>query len=77
MLLLGIFWLSTLIFGGTLGYIIIEGANPFDALYMTVITITTLKPNVMDFMEIASPELQMDLQIKAKSENKPTPLSLQ
>ncbi|BAU24069.1 potassium transporter TrkA [Caldimicrobium thiodismutans] len=42
LLLLGIFWLSTLIFGGTLGYIIIEGANPFDALYMTVITITTI-----------------------------------
>ncbi len=42
LIIIGIFWLFVLIFGGTLGYVIIEGANPFDALFMTVITITTI-----------------------------------
>jgi len=28
--------------GGTLGYVVIEGMNPFDALYMTAITVTTI-----------------------------------
>lgn len=28
--------------GGTLGYILIEGVRPLDALYMTVITVTTI-----------------------------------
>ena len=28
--------------GGTLGYVVIEGMNPFDALYMTTITVTTI-----------------------------------
>lgn len=27
---------------GTVGYVLIEGADPFDALYMTVITVTTI-----------------------------------
>lgn len=39
---IGILWISLLISGGTLGYVIIEGAKPFDALFMTVITITTI-----------------------------------
>jgi voltage-gated potassium channel len=42
LVIIGIFWLITLLIGGTLGYILIEGANPFDALFMTVITITTI-----------------------------------
>jgi len=28
--------------GGTLGYVLIEGMTPFDALYMTAITVTTI-----------------------------------
>ena len=42
LILLGIFWLFLLIFGGTLGYVLIEKAHPFDALFMTIITITTI-----------------------------------
>jgi voltage-gated potassium channel len=34
--------LSILIGGGSLGYILIEGWAPFDALYMTIITIATV-----------------------------------
>src|SRR5262245_55594481 len=34
--------LLSLIAGGTLGYVAIEGMTPFDALYMTVTTITTV-----------------------------------
>lgn len=39
---IGILWLFLLIFGGTLGYMILEGANFLDALFMVVITITTI-----------------------------------
>jgi len=42
LVLIGLFWLASLILGGTLGYVLIEGAHPFDALFMTVITITTI-----------------------------------
>jgi len=30
------------ILAGTVGYVVIEGMNPFDALYMTTITVTTI-----------------------------------
>ncbi len=36
------FILVTIISGGTLGYIVIEGFPPLDALYMTIITLTTV-----------------------------------
>lgn len=38
----GIAGLAVLVVVGTAGYVLIEGANPFDALYMVVITITTV-----------------------------------
>lgn len=41
-ILIGIFWLFILLTGGTLGYMLLEGAKFLDALYMTVITITTI-----------------------------------
>ncbi|MFN3921581.1 MAG: potassium channel family protein [Caldimicrobium sp.] len=41
-ILIGILWISLLIFGGTLGYMIIEEAKFLDALFMVVITITTI-----------------------------------
>lgn len=34
--------LTFIIVGGTLGYVLVEGWEPWDALYMTVITITTV-----------------------------------
>ncbi len=34
--------LAGLVGGGTLGYVVIEGMAPFDALYMTVITLSTV-----------------------------------
>ncbi|MBD3298167.1 MAG: potassium channel protein, partial [candidate division Zixibacteria bacterium] len=34
--------LATVVGGGTLGFVIIEGWNPLDAFYMTVITISTV-----------------------------------
>lgn len=34
--------LITLISGGTLGYVIIEGWSPFESLYMTIITLATV-----------------------------------
>lgn len=39
---IGFFWLTFLIFGGTLGYMVIEGGNFLDSLFMVVITITTI-----------------------------------
>lgn len=42
LLYIGILWLLLLLFGGTAGYIIIESADFLDALFMTVITITTI-----------------------------------
>lgn len=41
-ILIGIFWLFILLTGGTLGYMLLEGAKFLDALFMTVITITTI-----------------------------------
>lgn len=38
----GFIWLVLLLIGGTLGYMLIEGASFFDSLFMTVITITTI-----------------------------------
>ena len=38
---IALFILSGIIAGGTVGYILIEGWEPIDAFYMTVITITT------------------------------------
>jgi len=34
--------LATVIFGGTLGYVVIEGWSAWDAFYMTIITVTTV-----------------------------------
>src|SRR4029450_5845579 len=34
--------LATIILGGTLGYMVIEGWGAWDAFYMTVITVTTV-----------------------------------
>jgi voltage-gated potassium channel len=34
--------LLTLLFGGTIGYVLIEGYTPFEGLYMTVITVSTV-----------------------------------
>ena len=42
LLFLGVIWLILLIFGGTLGYMLIEGADFLSSLFMTVITITTI-----------------------------------
>lgn len=42
LILLGLLWLGILLTGGTTGYIIIENARFIDALFMTVITITTI-----------------------------------
>ncbi len=42
LVIIGIIWIFLLIFGGTLGYMLIEGADFLDALFMTVITITTI-----------------------------------
>ncbi len=39
---IAIIWIFLLIFGGTLGYMIIEKARFMDALFMTIITITTI-----------------------------------
>jgi voltage-gated potassium channel Kch len=41
-IILGLLFLSILVFGGTAGYMIIEGASFLDALFMTVITLTTI-----------------------------------
>jgi voltage-gated potassium channel len=38
----GLSFLVIVLVGGTLGYTLIEGWNPLDSLYMTVITITTV-----------------------------------
>jgi voltage-gated potassium channel len=40
--IIGVGLVLTVTVGGTLGYIVIEGWSAFDALYMTVITITTV-----------------------------------
>ena len=40
--ILGLLFLSILVFGGTAGYMIIEGVSFLDALFMTVITLTTI-----------------------------------
>jgi len=40
--ILSLISLSILIGGGSLGYVLIEGWKPFDALYMTIITIATV-----------------------------------
>lgn len=45
LLYIGIFWLFLLLAGGTFGYMFIESANFLDALFMTVITITTIGYN--------------------------------
>ncbi|RKX60724.1 MAG: potassium channel protein [Thermodesulfobacteriota bacterium] len=42
LVIIAIIWLFSLLAGGTLGYIIIEKAPFLDALFMTVITITTI-----------------------------------
>ncbi len=42
LLYIGILWLFLLLFGGTAGYMFIESASFLDALFMTVITITTI-----------------------------------
>ncbi|MDM7202879.1 MAG: potassium channel family protein [Thermodesulfobacteriaceae bacterium] len=39
---IGFLWLTLLIFGGTLGYMVIEGGNFLDSLFMVVITTTTI-----------------------------------
>jgi hypothetical protein len=39
-IILGLLFLLILVFGGTAGYMIIEGASFLDALFMTVITLT-------------------------------------
>ena len=39
---LSIALLTIVIVGGTIGYVVIEGWDPFDALYMTVISVTTV-----------------------------------
>jgi voltage-gated potassium channel len=41
-IILSLLFLSILVFGGTAGYMIIEGASFLDALFMTVITLTTI-----------------------------------
>jgi len=41
-LILSLFAIFTVLLAGTLGYILIEGWHWFDALYMTVITLTTV-----------------------------------
>lgn len=41
-LLKAVFPLLLIIFAGTVGYMIIEGWTPFDSLYMTVISLTTV-----------------------------------
>lgn len=38
----GVSFLALVLVGGTLGYTLIEGWEPLDALYMTIITITTV-----------------------------------
>lgn len=40
--ILSLLFIAVVIFLGTMGYIIIEGWSIFDALYMTIITITTV-----------------------------------
>ena len=37
-----LFWFTIAMLLGVFGYMVIEGANPLDALYMTVITLTTV-----------------------------------
>jgi voltage-gated potassium channel len=44
-IIFGLLFLSILVFGGTAGYMIIEGASFLDALFMTVITLTTIGYN--------------------------------
>lgn len=40
---LGVFWISSSVLAiGTLGYMVLQDAPPLDALYMTVITVTTI-----------------------------------
>ena len=39
---LAIVMLATVFAGGTLGYVVIEGWNAWDAFYMTVTTVTTI-----------------------------------
>ncbi|GKS60142.1 potassium transporter TrkA [Nitrospira sp.] len=41
-LLLSVVALGVLLIGGTIGYVVIEGWTTFDALYMTVTTVTTV-----------------------------------
>jgi voltage-gated potassium channel len=41
-IIFGLLFLLILVFGGTAGYMIIEGASFLDALFMTVITLTTI-----------------------------------
>ncbi|MFN3505771.1 MAG: potassium channel family protein [Caldimicrobium sp.] len=41
-IIISLIWLFALILGGTLGYMLIEGARFFDSLFMVVITITTI-----------------------------------
>jgi voltage-gated potassium channel len=41
-IIIGIFWLVTILMVGSFGYVVLEGWTYFEGLYMTVITLTTV-----------------------------------